>query len=99
MSSFLHYRLGVENKKFSSLPLKTLNELKPLAKTLYNLKLNNNGFQSLPVLLQGNKTFDKLRSLDISHNPISGKKIFVIELIMPISIKIISFKITTNFKR
>lgn len=66
-------RLGVENKKFSGLPLKTLNELKPLAKTLYNLKLNNNGFQSLPELLQGNKTFDKLRSLDISHNPINGK--------------------------
>ena len=66
-------RLGVENKKFSSLQLKTLKEFEPLAKTLYNLKLNNNGFQSLPELLQGNKTFYKLRSLDISHNAISGK--------------------------
>ena len=68
-----HYRLGVKSEKFSGLPLRTLIELKPLAKTLYSLKLNNNGFQSIPNLLQGNTTFDKLRSLDISHNPIKGK--------------------------
>ena len=55
------------------MPLKTLNELKPLAKTLYTLKINNNGFQTLPGLLQSNKTFDKLRSLDISHNPLESK--------------------------
>ena len=55
------------------MPLKTLSELKPLAKTLYTLKINNNGFQTLPGLLQSNKTFDKLRSLDISHNPLESK--------------------------
>ena len=70
----MFFRLGVENKKFSSLPLNTLNELKPLSKTLYRLNLKNNGFRTLPGFLQGNTTFGKLRSVDISHNPIEGKQ-------------------------
>ena len=72
-TNIILYRLGVANEKFSSLPLTTLTELKPLSKTLYSLKINNNGFQSLPNLLQGNTTFEKLRILDISHNSINGK--------------------------
>ena len=74
------FRLGIASEKFSSLPRKTLNELRPLAKTLYNLKLNNNGFRSLPSVFQGNTSFDKLRSLDISHNPITGGSILLCNL-------------------
>jgi len=74
------------------LPLKTLNELKPLAKTLYTLKINNNGFQTLPGLLQSNKTFDKLRSLDISHNPLESKyyvQINIVEILFYLRLAII----------
>ena len=72
-----YFRLGFENENFASASPNRLKELKPLGKTLYNLKLNDNGFRTLPGLLRGNVSFAKLRSLDISHNPIKGKGYYI----------------------
>ena len=47
--------------------------LEPLTDTLETLELNDNGFSGLPMQFQG-RSFARLRDLDLSHNPIKGKR-------------------------
>lgn len=83
-----YFRLGHSNPEESGLarrqekdihlPRTQLNllsfNLEPLTDTLQELYLRSNGFRGLPKQLE-NRKFSRLRKLDLSHNPLGGKRL------------------------
>jgi len=64
---------GLRQRLLGREPLSLLAfNLEPLTDTLEELDLSANGFRALPKQLQG-REFPRLRSLDLSHNDLSGK--------------------------